>query len=71
MNALRSIAREIFGLFVDDGALAVAIVLWVVLLRLILSRLGSSPQAGAIVFAAGLGLILAESTLRYARRRRR
>jgi len=30
MNAIRAILRELVGLFVDDGALAVCAALWVV-----------------------------------------
>lgn len=70
MKWVKNIFREIFGLFVDDGAFALAILIWLALVRWIAPRLTLSPTALAILFFAGLALILIESTARYARRRR-
>lgn len=69
MNALKSILHEIYGLFVDDGFLALAILLWLAALRLLLPYLPPQAQlyAAPILFS-GLALILLASTLRYARR---
>ena len=39
MKAFAAILREIFGLFVDDGRLAVALILWSVTAGLLLPRL--------------------------------
>jgi hypothetical protein len=71
MRWLKSIGREILGLFVDDGSFALAIVVWttaVVAVLPMLVRLGRS--SGPMLFV-GLALVLVESVLRYARSRRR
>lgn len=70
MNWIKSILREIFSLFVDDGSLALAILIWLALIRWTAPhRSFSGPVAGIILFA-GLALILIESTARYARHKR-
>ena len=69
MTWLHAVAREVFGLFVDDGKFALAILLWVVLVALGLSYLAPhSPWAGLLLFA-GLALILLQSVLRFANSR--
>jgi hypothetical protein len=68
MQRLQTIAREIYGLFVDDVSFAVAIVIWIVLDRLALTRIGLPPVAEGPILFAGLAVILLESTLRRARR---
>lgn len=70
MKWIKTILREIFGLFVDDGAFALAILIWLGLMGWIISRLDLSPAIVALIFFAGLALILIESTARYARRKR-
>jgi hypothetical protein len=70
MRWLRSIAREVFGLFVDDGSFAVAIVIWLLLVVILLPRVVASASWAAPALFAGLGVILAQSVLRYARKRR-
>jgi len=70
MGWLRSIVREIYGLFVDDGSFAAAIAIWLGLVLLVL-RLFEVPRrwCGMILFA-GLVLLLTENILRYTRRPR-
>ena len=63
MKWLRAAAAELAGLFVDDGRLALGILVWVVLAWGVLPHL-LAPSWGAVVFAAGLGAILLESVLR-------
>jgi hypothetical protein len=69
---IRNILREVLGLFVDDGRFAVAILVWLGVVRLVLSRLVLSHLAfmrnkmGIILFV-GLGIILIENTIRYSR----
>ena len=70
MKWIKTVIREIFGLFVDDDAFALAILIWLGLMRWITSRLNLPSTAIAIFFFAGLALILIESTARYARRKR-
>jgi membrane protein implicated in regulation of membrane protease activity len=70
MKWIKTILSEIFGLFVDDAAFALAILIWLGLMRWMAPRLNLPPTAIVIVFFAGLALILIESTARYARRKR-
>lgn len=69
MSALKTIFREVFGLFVEDGSLAIAILLWLAVAGLLLPRLAFASRWGGPILFAGLGLILVESALRYARNR--
>ena len=70
MNWIKNIVREIFGLFVDDGSFALAILIWLALIRWSAPHLSLSPAVPGIILFAGLALILIESTSRYARRKR-
>ncbi|MFK2877634.1 hypothetical protein [Rhodanobacter hydrolyticus] len=67
MSWLRTIASELWGLFVDDGRYAFTIVAWLLLAWLVLPLLQLGDDWNALVFAAGLLAILAESVLRRAR----
>ena len=69
MNALRSVVTELVGLFVDDGALAVAIVVWLGSLWWVLPRVAVDASWKALILGAGLVAILVESVLRRARAR--
>ena len=63
MGWVMGIAKEIWGLFVDDVGLAIASIVWVALVWLGAHWLGAA--AGPSLFA-GLALILATSALRRA-----
>lgn len=67
MKWLRTMLTELWGLFVDDGLYAFAIVAWLLLAWLALPLLGLGSGWNALVFAAGLLGILVESVLRRAR----
>ena len=67
MSWITTIARELLGLFVDDGSFAVTILAWVVAVGLIPTRLGLAPQWLAPLLFVGLALILLESAARRAR----
>ena len=69
MRWLKSIAREVFGLFVDDGSFAVAILVWVVLAGCGAAAVAPAARWTGPALFAGLALILIESVLRFARRR--
>jgi hypothetical protein len=69
MGWLRSIVREVWGLFVDDGSFAAAIVVWLALAVLVLPRVGVSMRAAGPALFAGLVAILIESVLRAGHRR--
>jgi hypothetical protein len=70
MRWLKSIAREVIGLFVDDGIFAVAILAWLALAVVVLPRAGSWTRVAGPVLFAGLAAILVASVLRYSRRGR-
>lgn len=68
MRWIGTVLREIFGLFVDDGSFAVAILVWLAVVWLVLPRLAvPAVWVGPVLFA-GLALILVESATRRARR---
>jgi hypothetical protein len=69
VNALKAMLREIFGLFVDDGSLAIAVLVWLALLRLLLPQLPVPAVWRGVILVAGLLGILLESALRRARQR--
>lgn len=69
MRWLNSIWTEAISLFVDDGSLAVAIVIWLAVCWLALARLGLASYLPPAILFGGLILILAESALRRARKR--
>ncbi len=68
MTWIRTVLREVFGLFVDDGSFAVAILAWLLLVWLVLPRLGVAAGWTGVILFAGLASILAESATRSARR---
>jgi hypothetical protein len=65
---LRSIAREILGLFVDDGSFAIAILVWLGAVVFVLKHAVAHTEWLSIALFGGLTLILIESVLRFARR---
>lgn len=69
MTWLKAIFQELFGLFVDDGSFAIAILIWLVLLWLVLPPLHVSGVWRAVILFGGLTAILIESVLRRARQR--
>jgi hypothetical protein len=68
MRWIRTVADEIFGLFVDDGSFALAIIAWLLLVWLAVSRLGIGARWAAAGLFLGLAAILVESAARRARR---
>lgn len=68
MRWIRSVTEEIFGLFVDDGHFAIAILAWVVLAVVLLPRIPVPAAAKGAILFAGLAAILLESVTRRARR---
>jgi hypothetical protein len=71
MRWLKSVAREILGLFVDDAGFAIAILIWLAFAVAVLPRLAPAARWPAPALFAGLALILIESTLRYSRKNRK
>jgi hypothetical protein len=68
MRWLRSIAREVLGLFVDDSSFAIAILVWVAAMALVLPRLAPGARWSGPLLFAGLAVILAFSAVRFSRR---
>ena len=63
MNALLAVFRELTGLFVDDGALALAILAVVIFAGILATLLPEFPlAAGAILLFGCLGVLLANVT---------
>jgi hypothetical protein len=67
MNGLRTALTELWGLFVEDGRYALAIVVWLLLAWRVLPLLQLGGGWNAAILAAGLLAILVESVLRRAR----
>ena len=67
MTFLRSVLAELFGMFVDDGSLAIAILAWVAVIVLLQwSALIAPGLLGAVLFL-GLAVLVLENVLRRAR----
>jgi hypothetical protein len=59
MNMMVNVLRELMGLFVDDGALALAIVAIVVLAAIVAALMPDLPlAAGAVLLVGCLGTLL-------------
>jgi hypothetical protein len=69
MHWIRGVAREVVGLFVDDGSFAGAIVAWLLFCIMALPHIAAAAHWAGLVLFAGLTLILIESVLRFARKR--
>ena len=68
MTWLRTIAREILGLFVDDGSYALLLLAWLALATPLLNHFAPIAWYSGPVLFTGLALILLISATRYARR---
>ena len=64
MGWVRTVAREVWGLFVDDGWFAAAIVVWVGF-GIAAIRIGAGAWWSGVVLFAGLAGILVESLVRF------
>ena len=71
MKWIKNILREVFGLFVDDGSFALAILLWLGAVRWIVPHLNLPSGLPSILLFAGLAVILGESAARYSRQKQR
>ena len=68
MQWIRNVAREILGLFVDDGSFALSILAWLGVVWFLFVRM-KLRAPGGLVFFLGLASILVESVTRFARRK--
>jgi len=71
MRWIKSVAREVLGLFVDDGSFALAILIWLALAIGVFPRIAAAAAWTGPVLFAGLALILIESALRFSRQRKK
>ena len=68
MAWIKTILHEIFGLFVDDGSFALAVLVWLAAVWLLVPRLGIAQPWGSVILFVGLAVILIESATRRAQR---
>jgi hypothetical protein len=68
MKLVMTTIRELIGLFVDDGSLAVALVAWILVLQAARGFWPSLDPWGAAILFLGCIAILIENTLRAAKR---
>jgi hypothetical protein len=68
MRWLKAAIGEIYGLFVDDGHFALAIVVWLLLVWLAVGLLPALAAWGGIAFFLGLAAILLVNARQSARR---
>ncbi len=66
MNVIATALREVYGLFVEDGSYALAIVGWLLVAALALPHIGTGRWHAPILLV-GLLLILCENVLRSAK----
>jgi hypothetical protein len=71
MGALKTIMRELVGLFVDDGSLAAGAVVWAAVCGWGLPMLGVGGEARAALLVLGLAALLLENAVRASGRIRR
>jgi hypothetical protein len=68
MQALKTVAREALGLFVEDARLTAALVVWIALIAALSRWAGLNRWFGASALFAGCLLILIENLVHAARR---
>ncbi|HEV8520765.1 MAG TPA: hypothetical protein VGQ54_19475 [Burkholderiales bacterium] len=68
MKMLSTIARELFGLFVDDGSLAQAIVVLLAVTALLAREQFIDISHAAVLLVAGSIIVLVENVVRSARK---
>ena len=68
MKAVVTAVTEVFGLFVEDGSLAIGILVWVGLAAFVFPLIPGSSGWHAPVLFTGLVILLVENVWRSARR---
>lgn len=67
MRLLKTIAAELLGLFIDDGSLVAAVLIWVLAVAMALHVGILNPLIGAALLGIGLAVLLTENVIRSAR----
>jgi len=70
MTLLRDVVSELFGMFVTDARLSVAILVLVAAVAGLIAKFDLDPLVGGAILFLGCHLILIEAAVREARRRR-
>jgi hypothetical protein len=68
MRVLLTVVKQLFGLFVDDGSLAIAILALIGALAALQHSRALSPEVGGLVLFFGLAILLVENVWRSVRR---
>ncbi len=68
MKLIGIIAKDLFGLFVDDGSLAIAVLVCVGLVAALLKSGVASSALCGLLFIVGLAALLIENVWRTARK---
>jgi hypothetical protein len=66
MKTLSTIGRELFGLFVDDGSLAQAILVLLAVIALLAREASIDVSHAAVLLVAGSIIVLIENVVRSA-----
>jgi hypothetical protein len=67
MSVIRLVFKELIGMFVDDGSLALLALILIALIAAAVKLLALPPLIGGVLLLAGCLAILLESTRRAAR----
>ena len=70
MKAIRTALLEVFGLFVEDGSLAIMLLLWVGAAAFVFPRRPGGAALHGPLFCFGVAIILLENVWRSARHAR-
>ncbi len=68
MNTINEAVKEFIGLFVDDGSLAIASIIWVLIMAFACAHITAIAEWRAPIFALGVAVILVENVVRSARK---
>ncbi|BCM22548.1 hypothetical protein [Mesorhizobium sp. J8] len=71
MSVIRLVFKELIGMFVDDGSLALLALILIALITAAVKLLALPPLVGGVLLLAGCLAILLESTRRAARSKAR
>lgn len=67
MRLVKTIATELVGLFIDDGSLVSAVLVWVLAVAIARRAGFVDPLIAAVLLGIGLAVLLTENIIRSAR----
>jgi hypothetical protein len=67
MKVLITAAQEVYGLFVEDGSYAIAIIVWLAIAALVFPHVSATGAWRGPLLFAGMIVILLESVVREAK----